>query len=1539
MIRDRKNCLTYILILLISSIAVMSQVQAQISDQQSEISQKRNLLTTINWKWITRAHYRYYLVSTWQQSEIVIGSLENGNLKGPKRVLQNLNPQPEPPGYLYPDDPVQECPTEIPLPPVTDFPTFTIGPPPETDFPPETTQEPEQTTTVTPVPTSENVPTTTQEVTFTIEPTSSSNITELPTETTVPTETIEPTETTVPTETIEPTETVEPSESTYPTETQGPTETLVPTEVASTTEQTYTLEPTQSPDVTEPGETTEPIITIGPTQSPNVTLSPEETTLPPQPTSSSGQIFAPIGCDQYESNGICTQCNLYSWLNPSDNSCNCFFNYKVEAEQIPVTSDTNDTVTNTYKLSVYTQLDLSQDLFSNDINCTDLLFFIFADSQTIEQLAPEVDLLTCQLYQIFYIVKPTGNGSYVNILEISNMTENVFQAFLNDDIELAYDYSVVDLQCYGAPELLVTYQGLQCTSEQDYCNNNQSENVNSILLAGKRKPGGYGLVYGVCNYDYNLTIINDQNLVDYGSPFSLQLDLQNALYNGQYLQDNQTESAVDCSDLISIQTFNDTDVDWQTVFFTQDLLTCTAEMIQINQQNQTIFLRSDNESADNTQYLRIKLMNLQEEVVNALNQRVFDLSLNLSNFVFINCPNEEQTLAIYQANNQTLVIPIQSNESDNFQNESGKNQAKFNCSSNCTSCDSSTGQCRACQQGYILLPVENDTNTCLLNPCEANQVYDIPTSQCADCPENCSSCDPQTRTCLDCAFGYFKLFSNYNQRRQQRYLSGPFQCVEQCPVDFFTDYDKSQCVLCDPDCGQCSGNPNYKCFWWFQKALCSAKSINEQTQKVQGYLRCVNNCPGGYYQVGGWCRSCKTNCDRCSNQATCQQCSSYYQLQNGDCVNNLCESNQFVNQRSQCQNCSDNCTSCTRNQNNCTSCIDGYVLQSGVCVEANQSLGGEVKCQTGFYYNLTQNRCLRCSPYCLSCSSSQDCDECSKLSYTLLNQTTSQTRCVSICPKGYYSSNAGRECKACLTKNCDVCAPQSNCWTCSEGFYKGRSSCFNTCPAGSFLSQDYLKYYQCSNCAAPCQRCNSRDTCSSCAAPYIKVTSQFSDIKEEDVQKILKKSCVYNASYCPDGTFYSAQRDQCILCPRGCALCDKTGQCTGYCNNQTRCQDCISKPAQCIQCPEGFVLIQSGDNVSCRRSCQGPGIFYDEKSLSCQNCSQNCQSCNDSIGCNRCGEGYYKQIDGNGTVSCVANCLDGYYGNNQSRQCVRCQRNCQLCDSAAKCLTCDAQTSLDPNTGRCYCALRYTAYLSSQSDNVQVSFQNVNWNSQVSQIFGNPEQLFNCSEIFDFNQVNNTIAANPPYDNSPDALENLQCTASYLPDANAAEIQIYNVSQTLQTLIRLKLVTIGLRRGVYIINCVQFKPLTLSFAPANRRQTRFYSNQNEESNSNENCSGNGRRLLQEQDAISMIQTEVQNDQLVETSEKEEIQYSERRKEIQYSQKLNICLLICVIMILGVVIAKKILNSKKNEIIYQRQDSEVEMENKEQAQKEEVQLLY
>jgi proprotein convertase subtilisin/kexin type 5 len=160
--------------------------------------------------------------------------------------------------------------------------------------------------------------------------------------------------------------------------------------------------------------------------------------------------------------------------------------------------------------------------------------------------------------------------------------------------------------------------------------------------------------------------------------------------------------------------------------------------------------------------------------------------------------------------------------------------------------------------------------------------------------------------------------------------------------------------------------------------------------------------------------------------------------------------------------------------------------------------------------------------------------------------------------------NSNRSCVRCAHENCKVCSPQTSCWTCNEGFFRTRTACISGCPTGQYIGYDFLKYAQCVNCPSNCLECDSKDTCKTCAPPNIKVTSPYPDVPEATVQKALKATCVSTPLGCPNGTFDNETGNVCQICSRGCASCDRQGNCLANCSSN--CSDCIARPARCIKC-------------------------------------------------------------------------------------------------------------------------------------------------------------------------------------------------------------------------------------------------------------------------------------------------------------------------------------------------------------------------------------
>eukprot|EP00347_Sterkiella_histriomuscorum_P015248 403357748 len=1462
----------------------------------------------------------------------------------------------------------------------------------------------------------------------------------------------------------------------------GPTE-EVPVTPSIPTHSMPTEGPTEEP-ITPPTPSQDESLTPEPTPSQEESLTPEPTPSQEEsPTPEPTPAELPLGCVEVLDNNECVRCNQYSWLDTNDNSCNCVFNYKVEIEK-HCDENPKSSQEMTYELAIYTHLSFVESLYASQVNgtlnCSDALLFIFADMETLDMLSLDVDQLTCSLTQIFYILPPMGNNSYSNILRVRNLNDRVFDAFIQGQLEMAFDYSVINLECYGAPDFLVNYQGIQCGPEQqDYCRY-QNQTVNETIPSGNEtvidnttepidnntsidnttgdnnetidnttddtsneinienntstnettndqnqtiETLSVGYSFGswsgngrhiqglgsnqseVCNNTYNLSLTFDQNTSTWG------LNITNLLpfvYTGDYI--NETTGQVRCEDIIyaaqNLSVATGDQVGYSSIkncYVSQVPASSSGNASNAgNQSNAT----SNESSTSNDSVIPVPttteavviqptleptpVPNVTEssitpenpptssDVVPNNNESDNGNNTNGNNTPIIPPPqnlSSSQGFSIVISNmsrdeigafaNQLYILYLNLtnlNSSDlscNFQGpypiQGGPSEYPSKCSNSCASCDDETGMCDLCIPSYLLVPTGIDSNTCILNPCNTStQIYDFRTQQCrTKCSVGCAQCS-QNGQCQQCDVDYFKLYNNYNRIRNVNKPTSGFKCVKQCPVDFFTDYRQRECSLCDPECPQCEQSMFYRCpFDATLYASCDEKrplvsnQISGQLDRLVGKVNCQKRCPEGYYGFNAWCHKCSSQCKSCLSFYQCLSCPDYSRLVNNTCVSEVCQAGQYLNRQGRCANCSSNCTECSLSANNCTACEVGFSVSSnGRCLE-NQTLEAPSTCKSGFYPSLITNQCEACSQNCFQCSNSSNCTQCSQFSYSLYNQTTQTTSCVTFCPLGFYSSNAGRQCIPCSTRNCKVCAPQATCWTCNPGFYKSRTQCFNTCPVGQYIGQDFLKYYQCQTCPASCVNCSSRDTCSQCAEGYIKVASQYPDIEETQVQKTLGVTCVRNGSQCPNGTWFNQNANECRLCPRGCAQCDSQGQCVVQCDlsTQSKCQDCLSKPLDCLQCKPGEILIQGqGDQPSrCQPNCSQSGQFYDNATQTCQSCLANCSQCSNQNTCQKCVNNTYLQMF-NDSQSCVEQCQTGYYGQNSSQQCKKCPKNCVNCSQGNRCDVCDATTQLDPLSGRCYCALKYTAYLSSASQNVQVELQNIQWDVSVIDNFVNPGTYFNCSEIFNFDLANQTSSQNANINDTLDDFDNLQCSGAIAPDGNYASVTIYNVSQVMQSLIRLQLVQIGLVKGSYHISCVEFRPPSLSIQYEGDENSMSANSGSRRLQLSELQSASSVNLFEDEDVLKDIDEALQEQgdqlkQLIDQQEQEDKFYKDVLKSQEHQEHqqqeihnrikhLNVVIIIGVLLIVGLLLARKVMkNNKLRMIVYERQKSDLEDEDK------------
>lgn len=201
------------------------------------------------------------------------------------------------------------------------------------------------------------------------------------------------------------------------------------------------------------------------------------------------------------------------------------------------------------------------------------------------------------------------------------------------------------------------------------------------------------------------------------------------------------------------------------------------------------------------------------------------------------------------------------------------------CDSHCADCNTSTGNCNSCAEGYYLK-----------------------NGKCGSCPANATCSNGETFICKDY---YYKSGDSC-----QAICSGV-----SCKSGYKTAAATDSCC-CEKDNG-CSALQVYnttikKCV----DAVCPVGCLDS----------CINGCgsceSGRYLNYSnGYCPLCSSaiaNCETCTSSAlgpTCTACASGYSLSNGKCVAKTCPSN--------CATCSDGV---------CTKCSSGYYLSSGSCV-------------------------------------------------------------------------------------------------------------------------------------------------------------------------------------------------------------------------------------------------------------------------------------------------------------------------------------------------------------------------------------------------------------------------------------------------------------------------------------------------------------------------------------------------------------------------------------------------------------------------------
>ncbi|ELP88911.1 tyrosine kinase, putative, partial [Entamoeba invadens IP1] len=520
-------------------------------------------------------------------------------------------------------------------------------------------------------------------------------------------------------------------------------------------------------------------------------------------------------------------------------------------------------------------------------------------------------------------------------------------------------------------------------------------------------------------------------------------------------------------------------------------------------------------------------------------------------------------------------------------------------------------------------------------------------------------------------------------------------CIR-CKVRYYLQ--GNQCVRCGPGCNYCNSEYCYQCGNTLDDTTIDASLRND----TQLYLStdektCIdcniasNNEQCGRCQAGTYfnitlksCQKCFTNCQLCTEEYNCYQCTNGKLLQKqgtptietpDKCIEiqhctteglkedhcELCETGYRL-EAGNCVPCDNNCDVCYKNsegKNYCSICSDGFVMNNGQCVEK-----GELHCKEGS----TTYGCLECESHyffdtTLVC---RICDE------SCGNCVSESTHCLS-CKEDFYFENGTTNCIK-KDPHCNL-VDQAGCKECINDLSTAEGQ--NT--TGYFVPPNSQT---CQPCTNHCKLCEGKDYhCSACTSDYVlNKTTEKAEDGVTDVEYYectpMGETCVKTemgyCTECKNGFFIrGGDSQECIQCDKSCGTCKVSTSCLS-CNSEYY----LSKAEQSQENVEHICRPQTEINMTCDAGVNGcetckDGYYInrdDPSQYNCTVCPEECSTCT------------FKQTDSNdltvGYPVCTGCRTEQEYVNDG--KCKACSelKNCAAC-SGEKCVTCVEGYNID----------------------------------------------------------------------------------------------------------------------------------------------------------------------------------------------------------------------------------------------------------------------
>ncbi|ELP89083.1 protein serine/threonine kinase, putative [Entamoeba invadens IP1] len=615
------------------------------------------------------------------------------------------------------------------------------------------------------------------------------------------------------------------------------------------------------------------------------------------------------------------------------------------------------------------------------------------------------------------------------------------------------------------------------------------------------------------------------------------------------------------------------------------------------------------------------------------------------------------------------------------------------CSTNCSSCNPTTGICELCNSNYVFEDPKS-----------------VNCTSCSDFDKNCKTCDSASnRKCSICTSNYFKTTSgDFKCRKCDDSCGGSCDgatgyCTS-CLSNFvFNAQNRSKCDPCYVAIANCSA-----CALDHSR-ICKTCSYGSYPSPIDGLscVLCDQTCQATYCDTtNGTCIRCKSDyvyknphtysCELCSVfDPNCLVCSSVSQRKCYECKTNYAPV-YAASGDLKCSQCDATCGgNCNTTNGQCERCLENYIPTepiSKVCESCSTVFPNCVKCP------IDERKCLQCSVGYYPEDSTSVCKSCDQ---TCNSQCDSITGNCNECLTNYvFTSPKSRVCVKCseIDIHCKMCSRDyaRKCYECNEGYYPHPESGI------------------CQSCGANCVKCNPLNgNCISCSTNAV---ISASDLKVCELCSTYDANCMTCSStferkcIACKPNYYPNASGKCGVCSTTCGgQCDtKNGVCTACESNKvfteipsTQCVACNTFDTNCVTCAASFerkcVTCMTGKypkldgkcyecdltcNAKCNTqtgqctACKENYVFNTNNKLICTACAEaisNCQTCASDYSktCVGCKSGYH--LVSNTCVLCNSTCngnCDGLTG-----KCLSCSSNSVFSEDKMSCVECNTFNS------------------------------------------------------------------------------------------------------------------------------------------------------------------------------------------------------------------------------------------------------------------------